>query len=1022
MKGRPSTSTPRGSPLSSPYLDVNPMPAGAATETFYLVDAHALLFQVFHAIRGMTSPAGLPTNALFGFTRDLLFLRSLRPDYLVCAFDRAEPTFRTTLYADYKAHRAEMPGDLQLQLPHIQRILEALAVPALSVAGFEADDVLATLARAGAERGLDVFICTSDKDCRQLIDDRVRLYSLRKRQPFGRAELLADWGITPEQVVDLQTLVGDSVDNVPGVPGIGIKTAAKLLQEYGTLEAIFANVDRIPGARRQENLRAAVGKVELTRTLVRLDTHVPIPLDWEAWRLHDVDMDRLRALFDEFGFHSLLAQVRAGRPTDTTPMRQRGDSQARSASEGTKQAELFTQEELFPFGANATTAVVEAEPNGAAPSDNGWPHTYHLVDTPKAFQEFLEDLREQKRIAVDLETTSLQPLEAQIVGISFAWKEGEAWYLALRGPAGSALLDPDKVLARLRPILEDPAVAKVNQNIKYDLLVLRGHDIRPRGVAGDSMVADYLLHAGERSHNLEDLARRYLNHAVIPITDLIGKKSRKQPQRRMDEVPTDKVAEYSGEDADVAWRLCELLEAQLDAASGERQPPVETQEQGADAPRSPGSPSLRKLYDEVEVPLIEVLAELEYNGVRLDVPLLERLSVDMAKQMADVEKEIYELAGHPFNIGSLVQLRQVLFDELKLPVQSRTGITNAPSTDQETLEKLAALEVPGARLPRKILEHRLVAKLKSTYVDALPAMINPRTGRVHASFNQTVTVTGRLSSSDPNLQNIPVRREQGQQIRQAFVPEPGWQLLTADYSQIELRLLAHFSGDEALRRAFAEGRDVHAAVAAQIFGVSEDLVSPEMRRMAKTVNFGVIYGISAVGLAQRLEISRDQASRFIAAYFGRYPRVEEYQARLLRECRRTGRVSTLLGRRRAFDTTAIREGSTFANRNQAEREAINMEVQGSAADVIKLAMLHVHRRLRREDRAARMLLQIHDELVFEAPPEELPAVAALVREEMTVPVERALGLQVPLVVDLAAGPNWLDVVELPPSANEKGRG
>jgi DNA polymerase-1 len=959
------------------------MPPATATGTFYLVDAHALLFQVFHAIRGMTSPAGLPTNALFGFTRDLVYLRSLQPDYLVCAFDRAEPTFRSEFYPDYKAHRAEMPNDLQLQLPHVHRVLEGLNIPAVDWPRFEADDVLATLAAAGAERGLEVFICTSDKDCRQLITDRVRLYNLRKRQQFGREELLADWGITPEQVVDLQTLVGDSVDNVPGVAGIGIKTAAKLLQEYGTLENILAHVAEIAGAKRQENLRAAAAEdIPRTRRLVRLDTHVPIPLDWDSWKLRDVDGEKLQALFQEWGFHSMLNHVRAT-----------------VVSAAPRQAELFPagDDEAFPFGANAPAGSESSDGTPPPPADGKWQGTYHLVDTEASFESFWKELRKQKRIAVDLETTSLQPLLADIVGMAFTWKPKEAWYLALRGPAGSQLLDPQATVERLRPILQDPAVAKVNQNIKYDLLVLRAAGIEVQAVAGDSMVADYLLHAGERSHNLEELAHRYLNHQVIPITDLIGKKSRKQPQLRMDEVATGRVAEYSGEDADVAWRLCDFLERQLANAGGT-----------ADGP----SP-LRRLYDEVEVPLIEVLAELEFNGVRLDVPLLERLSVDMARQMEAIEKEIYELAGHPFNIGSLAQLRQVLFDELKLPVQSRTGITGAPSTDQETLEKLAALDRPGAQLPRKILEHRRIAKLKSTYVDALPAMVNPKTGRVHASFNQTVAATGRLSSSDPNLQNIPVRREQGQQIRQAFIPREGWLLLTADYSQIELRLLAHFCGDEALRQAFAEGRDVHAAVASQIFGVSEDLVSPEMRRMAKTVNFGVIYGISAVGLAQRLEISRDEGAKFISAYFARYPRVEQYQARLLQKCGRTGYVSTILGRRRQFDRTAIRETSTFASRNQAEREAINMEVQGSAADLIKLAMLNVHRRLRQEGRAARMLLQIHDELVFELPPDELTTVAALVREEMTVPVERALGLEVPLVVDLAAGPNWLDVSEIP---------
>ncbi|MGH7169807.1 MAG: DNA polymerase, partial [Gemmataceae bacterium] len=440
-----------------------------------------------------------------------------------------------------------------------------------------------------------------------------------------------------------------------------------------------------------------------------------------------------------------------------------------------------------------------------------------------------------------------------------------------------------------------------------------------------------------------------------------------------------------------------------------RQPPDSSPDknQGADAPHSP----LRKLYEDVEIPLIEVLTELEHNGIRLDLPLLRRLSDEMGRQLAAIETEIYDLAGHAFNIGSLVQLRKVLFEELKLPVQGRTDITGAASTDQETLEKLAALDHPGAALPRKILEHRRIAKLKSTYVDALPEMVNPKTGRVHTAFNQTVAATGRLSSSEPNLQNVPVRSEEGQQIRQAFLPAEGWLLLTADYSQIELRLLAHFCGDDEWRRAFAEERDIHAAVAAQIFGVPEAEVNGHQRRMAKTVNFGVIYGISPAGLGQRLEMSRDEAAQFIASYFARYPKVQEYQDRLLKDCRANGYVYTILGRRRQFDREAIRANSTYQQRNTAEREAINMEVQGSAADVIKLAMLNVYRRLQRENRKAKMLLQIHDELVFETPPEELPALAELVREEMTTPVEKTLGLQVPLRVDLACGPNWLDVTE-----------
>jgi DNA polymerase-1 len=453
----------------------------------------------------------------------------------------------------------------------------------------------------------------------------------------------------------------------------------------------------------------------------------------------------------------------------------------------------------------------------------------------------------------------------------------------------------------------------------------------------------------------------------------------------MDEVPTARVAEYAGEDADVALRLAALLEAELAKAG------------------------LKTLYDTVEVPLIEVLAELEFNGIRLDTDMLRRVGEEMGRQLAEMESEIYKLAGHEFNIASPKQLRQVLFDELKLPVKRRTGITGEPSTDQETLEELASL---GHELPRKIVEHRQLAKLKGTYVDALPDAVNPRTGRIHASFNQVVAATGRLSSSDPNLQNIPVRREQGRQVRRAFLPEPGWLLLTADYSQIELRLLAHFCGDAELRQAFAEDRDIHASVAAQIFGVAEKDVTGEMRRMAKTVNFGVIYGISAHGLAQRLGMKREEAARFIDGYFARYPKVKEYQTRLLEECRRTGLVSTILGRRREFDRANIRRDSTYQQRNQTEREAINMEIQGSAADLLKLAMLHVHRRLQREQRQARMLLTVHDELVFELPPEERDVVAALVREEMTTPRERELGLRVPLKVDLAWGPNWLDVEEL----------
>lgn len=940
------------------------------TETMYLIDAHSLIFQVFHAIRDMTTSSGLPANALFGFLRDVLFLRARKPDYLIVAFDVDGPTFRDKLFPEYKANRGPMPDDLQPQIPMIYQALEALRLPVLGVPGFEADDVLATVAQAAAARGIDVYLCTSDKDCRQLLSDRVRMYNLRKQQAFGVEELKADWGVTPEQVVDLQTLVGDSVDNVPGVPGIGVKTAAKLLQEHKTLDNLLQNLDKLKG-KLKENLTAAVPKLPLGRKLVQLDTSVPLEMDWEGWRLKDWDAPKLLALFEAWGFRGMARDVRASLPAAEQPTRSPEASTAAPV-----QRDLFDGEELFPFGANGEAIDSSARK---------WEGKYELIDTPSKFAGFLKKLTKQSRFAFDIETTSLDPLRCDVVGIAFAWKEGEAYYLALRAPAGEKALDPTSTLTALRPVFEDATVSKVNQNIKYDLLVLRAQGVAVAGVVGDSMVADYLLHSGERSHGMEELSRRYLHHEVIPITDLIGKT--RKTQITMDQVPTTRVAEYAGEDADVAWRLCALLEPQLETEG------------------------LASLYREVEIPLIEVLAELEYNGIRLDVTLLNKLSAEMGAQLAAIEQEIHELAGHPFNIGSLPQLRKVLFEELKLPVQRKTGITSAPSTDQETLEKLATLtHLPGHRLPKKILEYRQVSKLKSTYVDALPALLNPKTGRLHTSFNQTVAATGRLSSQEPNLQNIPVRREQGQQIRQAFLPEAGWQLLCVDYSQIELRLLAHFTGDETMRKAFAEDRDIHSAVAMQIFGVSADGVTPEMRRMAKTVNFGVIYGISAVGLGERLGLSREEAAKFIDNYFAKYPRVLEYQTRLLRECHRTQRVGTILGRRRRIE--GVRADSTHQQRNQPEREAINMEVQGSAADLIKLAMLRVYRRLTEEKRRARMLLQIHDELVFETPPDELADVAALVREEMTTPLERQLRLEVPLKVDVSAGPNWLDLEEI----------
>jgi DNA polymerase I len=949
----------------------------AAPGTMYLIDAHALIYQMFHAIPMMNAPDGRPTNALFGVTRDLLWLHEeVQPDYLFCAFDLPGPTFRDAIYPEYKQNRPPAPVDLHPQVPLIHEVLTAMNLPILSKESFEADDVMATVSKAAERRGLDVFICTSDKDCRQLIDDRIRIYNLRKREAVDRDGLHKIWGVKPEQVVDFQTLVGDSVDNVPGVAGVGEKTAAKLLQEYGTLDNLVVHVDEIKQAKLKENLKKAIesGDLEKSRSLVRLDVNVPLDIDWEGWRRREWDGPRLLELFQEFGFRSFANQVRSGLKASGAAAPAAPKAVAALATKTVAKRRPLEEPNLF-------SAFDEPDPN-AAP-DN-WQATYTLVDAPETWALFIERLRQQRRFAFDLETTGLDPLRSEIVGLAFSWQAGEGYYVPVKAPPDDKRLDPGETLAALAPIFADAGVAKVNQNIKYDLLALRANGVVVNGVAGDSMIAHYLLEPGARTHNLDELTRDYLGHENIKIDTLIGAGKK---QKTIDQAPTAKVCAYAAEDADAAWRLHELFEANL------------------------VTEGIKGLYDDLEVPLIDVLADMEFEGIRLDVPFLKALSVEMATQLVRIESAIHEAAGHTFNIASPKQLREVIFDELKLPIQRRTGQTNEASTDQETLEKLARLnpeKYPQAKVAVAIVEHRQVSKLKGTYVDALPELVNPKTGRIHTSFNQTVAETGRLSSSDPNLQNIPIKTEQGQQIRRAFLPREGWLLISADYSQVELRLLAHFCQDESLLAAFAEDRDIHATVAAEIYKAPLSQVTAEQRRMAKTVNFGVIYGMSAFGLAEQLNISRSEAGAFIDMYFARYPSVQKYQDELLRECRKNGYVKTILGRRRHFAAQDISERPNYRHRRMIDRQAINMEIQGSAADLMKLALLHVQRRLKAENRQAKMLLTVHDELVFEAPPQEVADVARLVRDEMV----NALKLNVPLRVDVSAGPNWLDTEEV----------
>ncbi len=891
----------------------------SSRRTLYIIDAYSLIFQVFHAIPLMTGPSGQPTNAVFGIFRDLLtLLRSRKPDYLAAAFDGAGRVFRSDLDAEYKANRKAMPEDLVPQIPLIRRVFEAFNVPVLMAEGFEADDLIATLARRAEARELDVYLCTADKDARQLLDEHTFLYNLRKNQVMDVAGLQADWGVRPDQVVDLLALTGDAVDNVKGVPGIGPKTASKLLEEFGSLENLLQNASKVPGKKGQalaENAEVA----RLGHQLVKLRDDIPLSLDWSDLEVAGYDAAALKTLCVECGFHRFLDEIE----------------------------------------------------DRAAPPETAWDTSaYKVIDTPTAFSEFLKELQAQKRISFDTETTALDPLQADLVGLSFCWNEGDAYYLPVRGPMGSRVLDIQGVLEGLRPIFEDPSVEFVGQNLKYDLLVLSRYDQAIAGPITDTMVLSYLLESGERNHNLDELSRRLLGHTMIPISDLIGK-GRKQITMDLVEIP--RITEYAGEDADAAWRLAAILEPKVRAEG------------------------LWDLYADLERPLISVLARMEGFGVRVDCNLLKSLSREFAERLESIKNEIHTLAGHEFNIGSGPQLRQVLFEEQKLPVVKKTP-KGEPSTDAEVLEELA----PQHPLPALIVQHRQLDKLKGTYLDALPALADEG-DRIHASFNQVVTATGRLSSSDPNLQNIPVRTEDGRQIRQAFIPGfAGWSLLSADYSQIELRVLAHFSQDPALRQAFADDLDIHSAVASGIFGVPESEVTSNQRRVAKTVNFGVIYGISGYGLATRLGIPQTEANAFIDAYFERYPGVADFMTRTLESAKELGRVETILGRRRSISGI---KNADFRKMNVSERIAVNAVIQGSAADLIKRAMLAIDRKLRESTTKARMLLQIHDELVFEAPDAEIPALATLVRHEMT----HALTFDVPIKVDVAAGPNWLDV-------------
>lgn len=894
-------------------------------ETLYIIDTFSLVFQVFHAVPPMTSPAGLPTNAIFGITRDILnIIKTHSPDYLIFAMDSSGPGTRKEIYPEYKANRSEMPEDLRPQIAHIMDVVKGFQVPVIECPGWEADDVFATIACQAKEKGIESIIVTNDKDARQLINNAVRLYNIRKNKFMDADAVVEDWGIRPDQVIDFQSLVGDSVDNIPGVPLVGPKKAQTLIEQFGSLEEVLANADQAKGPKLQQNLKEFADQARMSRQLVTLKTDLDLVVDWEDSRLTHPDRDRLRELFLEFGFRRFADDMK---------------------EDFTSKSEPPVKEERIQ----------------------------ETVDTKPAFEKFMTLLKQQEEFCVDLETTGLKPAEADIVGWAISWQKNQGYYIPVEGPTGQRALDPAYVLEQIKPLLEDPDVQITNQNIKYDMVVLMRVGVFLQGISIDPMVASYLLSAGERGHSLDKLSERYLQHTMIPISDLIG--SGKQ-QKKMFEVDVEKVAEYAVEDADIAWQLSRILKEELK------------------------HDGLWDLYWDLERPLIPILAEMEFVGIKVDTDELKQQSQLLDKRLTELILEIYEIAGHEFNIASPLQLRTVLFEELNLPVFKKTK--TGPSTDQSVLEKLAPLH----ELPAKITEHRHISKLKSTYLDALPELVNPETGRIHASFNQVVAATGRLSSSDPNLQNIPIRTEEGRQIRKAFIPEnEDWRLLCADYSQIELRVLAHLSQDEALSQAFREGADIHTAVASDIFRVPHDEVDSNMRRTAKAVNFGVIYGQSPFGLSETIGIPQSEAAGFIEDYFDRYRGVREFLDQILEDCAKNHFVSTICGRKREIQ--GVRTGLQ-KQLNMPERTAINTVIQGSAADLIKQAMINLSARLKQEQHPGRLLMQIHDELVLEVPVPELDSLSQLVREEM----ESAMELDIPLIVDISSGSNWLEQTRL----------
>ena len=952
----------------------------------FLVDAYALIFKYYYAFLGRTmrNRAGMNTSVVFGFVKFLRdMLKRERPDLLGVAFDPKGGSFRREIFPAYKANRTETPEDILLSVPYVKRILEAMCIPILEVEGYEADDVIGTLSKKGAEAGYDVYMVTPDKDYGQLVRDHCRIY--RQKGAAGsieivdRAAIRERYGIDDPQLVrDILALWGDASDNIPGVPGIGEKGACKLVQEWGTVENILANVDRIPG-KQGEKIAAWADNLRLAKRLTTICLDVPIDFREEDLAVCEPHLDELRALFAELDFKAFLGDLANLAPAEELSDAPRQEAQtqlsdmARAKSAAARRAALAGQGSLFgdpvlPAPVREEAAASDPEPDAEVlqlATAQTTPHEYTLVEDARQLRETVARVSAWPEFCFDTETTGLDLFNDRIVGMSLAVEPHKAWYIPFTEASTAEYVEI------LRPLFENDAIAKIGQNIKFDLMVLHHLGITLRGRLYDTMILHYLLDPESR-HNMNALAERYLNYHPIEIETLIG---RGQKQLTMDMVNVERAKEYAAEDADITLQLKQVLYPEVERLG------------------------LQYLYSQIEEPMIAVLADIEMAGVRIDTEALAVYAVELNGKLTELEAAVRAEAGEPtLNINSTRQLGEVLFAKMRIAEKPKMTKTKQFCTDEEYLQTFARKH----RIVDLVLEYRGVKKLLSTYVEALPQLVNRRTGRIHTSFNQAVTATGRLSSTNPNLQNIPVRDEMGRRIRRAFIPsDDDHLLLSADYSQVELRLMAHLSGDESLIAAFEHGEDIHAATAARLFGKALGEVTPEERRRAKTANFGIIYGISAFGLSQRLDIPRKEAREIIDGYFASYPKVKEYMDRVIAKAKEDGYVSTIFGRRRYLNDIASHNAVA---RGLAERNAVNAPIQGSAADIMKIAMINVHRRFAAEGIRSKVILQVHDELVVDMLRGEQERVTRIVTEEM----EAAARLKVRLVADAGVGRNWLE--------------